>query len=169
MDHGQVNHVFTAVGQRLVIFAQTPVTVQPREGAFHNPTFRQDHKAGDIIVTLDNLQRPSTHPSGPVDQLTGIAAVGPDQLQPGRMADEFGQHQLGSVAVLNIGGMDHHRQHQSQRINYQMAFSALYLLAGVISARPPFSTVLTDWLSMIAAEGVGLRPSWRRTCRRRTS
>ena len=43
------------------------------------------------------------------------------------------------------------------------------LLAGVVAARPPFSVVLTVWLSIMVALGVGARPACSRTCSRRTS
>ena len=43
-----------------------------------------------------------------------------------------------------------------------MALASHHLLTSVISTRPPLSVVLTDWLSMMAALGVGSLPSaWR--------
>jgi hypothetical protein len=64
---------------------------------------------------------------------------------------------------LDVGSVDHHRQQQSQGIHHNMALTARHLLASVVAARPPFSVVFTDWLSMIAALGVGSRPSISRT------
>ena len=57
--------------------------------------------------------------------------------------------------------MDHHRQHQAQRVYDDVPLAAVDLLARVVSTRPPFSVVLTDWLSKIAAVG------WRCGLRRR--
>jgi len=50
-----------------------------------------------------------------------------------------------------------------------MPFPAVDFLAGVITARPPFSVVFTDWLSMIAALGLSSRPAACRTLPRKAS
>jgi hypothetical protein len=49
--------------------------------------------------------------------------------------------------------MYYHRENQSQYINKKVTFPSIYLLAGIIAVAPPFSVVLTDWLSIIAALG----------------
>ena len=38
-----------------------------------------------------------------------------------------------------------------------MSLSSIDFLASVVTARPPFSVVFTDWVSMMDAVGVGLR------------
>jgi hypothetical protein len=70
---------------------------------------------------------------------------------------------------LDVGGMDHHSQKQSQSINYDMALATCNLLTCIIATRPPFSVVFTDWLSMMAALGVGSLPSASRTLGRKVS
>ena len=65
--------------------------------------------------------------------------------------------------------MDYHCQQQSHRIDSDMSLATHHLLTSVIATRPPFSVVLTDWLSMIAALGVGSLPSACRTLGRRAS
>ena len=50
-----------------------------------------------------------------------------------------------------------------------MALSSGDFLASVVAPRPPFSVVLTDWLSMMAALGVASRPSLSRTMGRSAS
>lgn len=169
MSHRQVDHGFAALGERLVILAQAAVSSEPREGSFDNPSLGHDYKPRHVVAAPDDLQDPAAQLSRPLDQLARIAAVGPDQLQPAEAPLEQGQHQLGPVAVLDVGRMHHHGKHQTQRVYDDMTLAAVDLLAGVVSTRPPFSTVFTDWLSMIAAEGLGFRPSWTRTCRRRAS
>jgi hypothetical protein len=82
---------------------------------------------------------------------------------------ELRQHQLGPVAILNAGTMDHHDQQQAQRVDDDMALAALDLLAGIVAVGPPFCGVRSDWLSRIAADGVGSRPACTRTCTRRAS
>jgi hypothetical protein len=169
MSHCQVNHGLAALGERLVVLAQATVSPEPRKGSLDDPTLGQNHEPCHVVVASDDLQNPPAQFPRPFDQLTRITSVGPDQFQPTEATLEQSQHELGSVAVLNVGRMYHDRQHQAQRVYDDMTLAAIDLLAGVVSTRPPFSTVFTDWLSMIAAEGVGFRPSWIRTCRRRVS
>jgi hypothetical protein len=47
----------------------------------------------------------------------------------------------------------HYRKYQSERIDNDVPLAPIYLLAAVVAARPPFSVVFTDWLSMIPALG----------------
>jgi site-specific DNA recombinase len=98
-----------------------------------------------------------------------VALVGPDQAQPREPHQRPPQHQLGAVGLLDVRRMDHHDQQQAQRIDEDVAFAAVYALGRIIAARPPFSVVLTDWLSRIAALGVGSRPSASRTFARSAS
>ena len=72
------------------------------------------------------------------------------------------QYQPSAVAILNVGGMHYCRQQQPQSVT----FASLYPLARVVTSRPPFSVVFTDWLSMTAALGLAARP-W--DCRRLAS
>jgi len=58
---------------------------------------------------------------------------------------------------------------ETQGVDDQMAFPSIDLLASIVSPKPPFSVVFTDWLSMMAALGVGCRPQAFRTCSRRRS
>jgi hypothetical protein len=62
---------------------------------------------------------------------------------------------------LDIGWMNDRVQQQTQRIYEKMAFLALDLLARIVAMRidpaPPFSALLTLWLSMMAAVGLASR------------
>ena len=169
MDHGQVDDRFAAFGERLVVFAQPTITPEPGKGSLDDPTLGQNLEAGHIVAAFDDLQYPVAHFLGPLDQFAGVAPVGPDQLELGELPDQFGQHQLGPIAVLDIGGMHNDDQEQAHRVYDDVSLASLDLLASVVTARPPFSAVFTDWLSMIAAEGLGFRPSWTRTFWRRAS
>ena len=76
---------------------------------------------------------------------------------------------LGSVAVLHGGLMNDQSDDEAEGVDDNMTFPSVDFLAGIVSAKPPFSVVLTDWLSMMAALGVGCRPHAFRTCSRKRS
>lgn len=65
-------------------------------------------------------------------------------LEPGIGLVEPREHELPAVAVLDVGSMHDHAQHEPLGIDQQMAFPALHLLAAVVAPQPPFSVVLTD-------------------------
>jgi hypothetical protein len=69
----------------------------------------------------------------------------------------------GAVGVLDIGGMDKDTEQEARGIDPDMALAALDLLGGIVAARPPFSVVLTLWVSMMAALGLASRPSLSRS------
>jgi hypothetical protein len=62
--------------------------------------------------------------------------------------------------------MNHREQQQTLRVYQDMALLAFDFLARIIARRinagPPFSALLTLWLSMIAAVGL----AWRSACSR---
>jgi len=90
-----------------------------------------------------------------------IAGIGEQRLQKGIPAEEGGEQQDAAISILNIGGMNDGVQQQAQCIYENMALLALDLLACVIARRidagPPFSALLTLWLSMMATVGLALR------------
>jgi hypothetical protein len=163
MNHGNLNPCLTGLGQFFIVFAQPPTPPKPGQGALHYPPPRQHLKLVAVQRTLDDLKQPATEGACPLHKLSSISPVGPNQLEPRESPHQFRKHQLGSITVLDVGSVDHYRKQQSQGIHHNMALTARHLLARVVAARPPFSVVFTDWLSMIAALGVGSRPSISRT------
>ncbi len=116
------------------------------------------------IGALDDLQLPWTGAcDGAGHPWPLIAAIGIDALDEGEAAAGLAQHGAGSVAVLDVGGMDGDAQQEAERIDEDMALAALDLLARVIPRRiergPPFTAPLTLWLSMMAALGLASRPA----------
>ena len=79
------------------------------------------------------------------------------------------QQRLCAIAVWHTGGRDHHRQDQPERIDQDVAFAAFDLFVRVKAADPPFSVVLTDWLSRIPALGCRRLPAATRTSPRSRS
>ena len=150
-------------------FAMRSNDTQPRESPFDHPSPRQNHKSLHTVTSFDNQQNPMTKIRYPINELAGIAAIGPDQRQTTEPTSQFTQNKFRAIAILNISGMNHHGHHQTQRIYHQMVFSTRYLLSRVVAFIPPFEAVLTDWLSIIAALGQGSLPTWIRTCSWRAS
>ncbi len=154
MNHSYMGSRLGCIGQSFVVpvsstgqaLAHPTAPAEPRECSFDHPSSRQHLKTVAVPGALDNLECP--------------ACQGPDPLD-----------QLRPIPILDIGRMyhHHHRQQQPHGIYNDMSLSTVDLLASVIATRPPFSVVLTDWLSMIAALGVWFLPSACRTLTRRAS
>ena len=79
----------------------------------------------------------------------------------GESSEQGCKEQDAAVAVLDIGGMNDGMEQQTQRIYEKVALLAFDLLACIITmridTRPPFSALLTLWLSMMAAVGLASR------------
>jgi hypothetical protein len=87
-----------------------------------------------------------------------IAAIGEESRQEREGAEQGRHQQRSSVAVLDVGGVDDGAHQQALRVDQDVALLAVDLLAGVVARRvdaaPPFSALLTLWLSMIEAVGL---------------
>ena len=70
----------------------------------------------------------------PGDQLTRIGTVSPDQGQTTEAPADRSQNQPGAITVLHAGAMNHYPQKQSHRVNDNMTFAPVDLLAGVIAS-----------------------------------
>ena len=169
IDHGEIDHILAAFREHLVVFAHTPVSTDPGEGALDDPAVRKKFEANGIVRPLHDVEHPASQLFCPADEFPRVSAVGPDALQPRKQSPQFAQHEFGTIAILHIGRMHHDGQDQPQRVDDDVPLATLDLLARVVTSAPPFSVVLTLWLSMIAAEGVGLRPPFLRTFSRRAS
>nr|CAM76839.1 transposase [Magnetospirillum gryphiswaldense MSR-1] len=96
-----------------------------------------------------------------------VAAICEDALDERKQAADLLQYRQCAVAVLDIGGLDVGRQDHAERVDDDVALLAFDLLARVVTRRidprPPFSALLTLWLSMIAAVGLASFPAISRT------
>jgi hypothetical protein len=154
MDHYHVDDGFTRFWQELIVFTQPAVTVEPPQRALDNPPLGDHFKPFSGIGALGDFQTdlaPRAQRPDPVDQGPSIGTIGPDAAQPRTLMPEDCQHLLGPIAVLHAGGRDDDGQDQSERVDEDMPFAAFDLFVGVEAADPPFSVVLTDWLSMTPA------------------
>jgi hypothetical protein len=169
MNHGDVDPCFAALAEGFVVFAQAARAAQPTEGPLHDPPLRQHDEALLPRSARDDLDRPVPEPSCPLDELAPVRRVRPDLDQPRETAVQPAQHEFRPLAILDMGRMHHRHQQQPQRIDQDVPLASVYLLAGIVTSRPPFSVVFTDWLSRMAALGVGSLPAFVRTCSRSAS
>jgi hypothetical protein len=109
----------------------------------------------DPIATLGGGQ------SGARSLITGIGEDAQDEREQSSRA--LIENQCRAVAVLDIGRINGSAQQQAERVYENVALLALDLLSRIVTmrvdARPPFSALLTLWLSMIAAVGLVSRSS----------
>ena len=167
LDHGNVDPCLRGCAQGFVVLTPAPAAAEPGAGARHPPSAGQYLKLVAVPGAFHDFQDPAGQVSDPLDQLAGLAGSGPHPLQPRPLPLHLGHHQLGAITVLQVCRMDHHGQHQPHGIHYEVALATLDFLAGVIASGPPFAVVFTVWLSIMAALGVGWRPSAARTTGRR--
>lgn len=168
VDHGNADHGFAAFGERFVVLGQSPILAQPSEGALHDPPLRQYFERMRFRP-LHDLNDPPVPADRPVDESSGVTAVGPDHAQATPTRTQLFDEPLAAVAILNVGRMDHQSDDQAEGVDDDMALAPKRFLTRVVPAVPPFSAVLTVWLSMMPALGVGFRPARRRTCDRSRS
>ena len=92
-----------------------------------------------------------------------IAAVGVQLEQEGIQAEQRRHDQHAAIAVLDARRMHQGVEQQTLGVYQDMALLALDPLAAIVAMRvdpdPPFSALLTLWLSMIAAVGLASRPA----------
>jgi hypothetical protein len=55
--------------------------------------------------------------------------------------------------------MDDRAEDQAPGVDQQVPLAPVQLLGAIVAAAPPFSVVLADWLSRIAAVGAAARPA----------
>ena len=142
---------------------EAPVAADPGEGAFHDPALRQYDKASNIAAFHD-LELPT---AGTGDERThlgsSIAAIGDDALDERETSPRLPKQRFGTVAVLNIGGMDVDVQQQALRVDEDVALAAEDLLPGIEAGRtkraPPFTAPLALCESSIAMVGLASRPA----------
>ena len=107
------------------------------------------------------MRRGCRHGRGKLRSL--VSAIGKQLTQKWIHSEQGRDHQYPAVPVLNIGGMNNAVQQQPYRIDKDMPLLAFDLLASIIAVRidagPPFSALLTLWLSMTQAVGLASRPA----------
>ena len=116
---------------------------------------------------LHNLHLPTQRLFDPLDEAALlVGTIRPDETQTGEAARKHFQQGFAAVMILDISLMDEQAHDQPGGIDEQMPLAPFHALAAIVAAPPPFWLVFTDWLSMMAALGVGSRPWLTRTASR---
>ena len=169
-DHCNSDHRFASLSKELIVFGETTLTSQPTKGPFNYPASRQYVKAFHLIGSFHDLQLERVGPAqgrNPLEEFPCVSTICPNEPQTCAFFPDQAKQHLGTVTILNIGSMHDHGNYQSKGVYKEMPLSTIDLLSGIISMELPFSAVLTDWLSTIAALGSGSRPSASRNCIRK--
>ncbi len=158
IDHGDTDQGFTTLNQRFIVFGESSILAKPGKRSLNNPSLWENDK----IVRLrafDDFDDSAVPADRPIDKLPGITAIGPDDFETSPSRTELPDQQLAAVTVLDVGRVNDQREDQAERVNDDMTLAPLGFLARIVPSVAPFSAVLTDWLSMMPALGVGMRPS----------
>ena len=129
-----------------------------------DPPLRKDNKSFCVIGALDDLHIHPRHyfRHGAAKQRALITAIGVEFHQERIQAEHGRHHECAAVAILNVSSMNDGMNQQALRIDENVPLLALDLLSRVVARRinrsPPFSALLTLWLSITAAVGLASRP-----------
>ena len=83
----------------------------------------------------NHLRRPTHLFLDPSPPGSRVGTVDPDFLHARKLPFDRFQQELDALANLEIGGMDHHFEQQSHRIDEQVAFASRQLFRSVIAMR----------------------------------
>jgi len=97
-----------------------------------------------------------------IDGTASVPAVCPHLREPFVALLRCGDDLWAAIPILGARLVNEDRDDQAEGVNDDVALAPFDLLAGVVASRPPFSVVLTDWLSTIPALGSSLRPEFLR-------
>jgi hypothetical protein len=106
--------------------------IEPSESAFDNPTSWQNSEALLVVGTQDNFKTNAAIFSNPLQELTAVAAVHPDETQLLAGAAQASEQETGAIAVLDRGCRNNHRQQQPHGVNQDVPLRTIDLLACVI-------------------------------------
>ena len=116
-----------------VLTAEQSVTPRPSERAFHDPAVRENLEPLHVLTALHDLQIPAELLPRRFHQFASITPVGPDLFES-RFTPCVFKHPLRSVAILNAGGRDRHRNQQPQCLDQNLSLASVHLLSGIVAA-----------------------------------
>ena len=166
-DHGEANECSDGCGVALKVAGQAAIATDPGKRPFDNPPFWQHLETGNVR-SLDDLQTPGTGtPHGQRHLAPRVSAISKDAFDEREQSSRSTQQVESPITVLNISGMNDDVQQQAQCVDQDVPLSTFDLLARVVARRieqsPPFCAPFAVCESMMAAVGLGSRPSCSRT------
>ena len=132
-DHGKADEGGGGSGITLEVAGEPAASADPSKGSLDHPSFWQDNKTFCDVGSFDDLDLPCTCSCGSgTNARPLIAAIGVDAFDEGEQPScAFVEHQGGTIAILNASGMNGDAQQEAQRVDEDVAFAALDLLARV--------------------------------------
>jgi hypothetical protein len=118
-----------------------------------------------VLGTADDVQPPSAAaPRRAGGTRTLVSGIGEDGTYEGEQRPRSAvEHQSRAIAVLQVGRVHDDGQQQSERVDEDVVLDPFDLLARIeadrVDLRAPFSAVLTDLLSRMAAVGLASLPA----------
>ena len=111
---------------------------EPAEGALDDPAASQNGEAAGLVGVFDDrdgeLGPQSTDPGG--ENRAGVAAIDPQEPQPGGPRQHAGEQGLGASALRRAGRGDMDAEQQAQRVHQQVALAPFDLLGCVVADSP---------------------------------
>lgn len=151
----------------LEVFAEAAAAAEPGQGTLDDPAFGKNYEAVQLVA-FDDFDGPC---AGFCDDgshgLPLIASVSEDALDEGKQtARAMIENPADAVAILHVGGMNDDVHQQPERVDENVPFAALDLLARIVALRvergPPFCAPLALCASMMATVGLASRPAFSR-------
>ena len=135
---------------------------KPAERALDDPVQADDLEGW--LASLDDHETPAFVALDLGGELAAlVTGIGDDGVN-GRPERQEAGHQPGAgPPIRHAGRLDPAGDQQAQRVDQDVALTALYPLVPIEAANAPFSVVLTDWPSMMTTLGPGRRPALART------
>ena len=84
---------------------------------------------------LDDFERAAPQLARCLPQRSGVATIGPDMFDASASlpAEEGSQQLLGPIPVLNVRRQDHHQEYQTGRVDQNVAFASVDVLARIVT------------------------------------
>lgn len=117
----------------LIVAHEAAVFDDPGEGSLDDPAAAQHLKAFGHRAAFDDFDDDVGLVLGPAYQSAGIAAIGKGMLDKGISGAGGFQHQLGAVAILDVGGVDPDGEEATVGVGQDVALAAFDLLARVVT------------------------------------
>ena len=118
--HTEVDVGLGVIGTLLIVAGEATGLVEPAKGAFDNPAFVDELEALGVVAAADDVEvklAEGTQAFDPCDQGTGIASIGPDDLQLAKEQVKAREERDGTIAILDTGRGDLHAEDQAEGIH----------------------------------------------------